>query len=166
MGSPFLVNVADLSRADAGPRSLRLEMSVEWGLELSRLRPQPPLRAELVLSPTSGGVVVTGTVTAEAEHTCHRCLEETIEPLQVQIAQLVTRPRDDEDDADYQLIGDELDLEPVLRDEVLLAMPLQPTCEDGCRQLVGEPETGLNTSTPGDDSSPFAVLRDLFESEE
>jgi uncharacterized metal-binding protein YceD (DUF177 family) len=63
-------------------------------------------------------------------------------------------------------VGDEIDLEPFLRDEVLLDLPMGPACPDGCREVVTTPESDLNTGSPGDDAesgSPFAVLRELFE---
>ena len=59
----------------------------------------------------------------------------------------------------------------MLRDEVVLAMPMIPTCGDDCPglevdHLVSERESGLNTGAPGDEgakTSPFAVLQDLFD---
>ena len=85
------------------------------------------------------------------------------------MAQLVSDPAA-EDDVDeppeYLLDGDLVDLEPVIRDETLLALPLLPVCPDGCVELVEATETDLNTDVPGDesrDSSPFAVLQDLIE---
>ncbi len=75
----------------------------------------------------------------------------------------------EDEDADYVIDGLELDLEPILRDELLLALPLSPTCGPGCKGVVDAAKTGLNTGTPdddGDSSSPFAVLRDLLEAGE
>jgi uncharacterized protein len=98
-------------------------------------------------------------------HTCHRCIDEWGEETVVPVDQLVVEAsRADEDDYTYS--GDELDLEPILRDEVLLAMPLVPTCPTGCEGLVDSPQTDLNTPTPeeqGETSSPFAVLKDLLD---
>lgn len=163
--SPFLVNVADLRRERALPRPLALSAEVEWGLEMSRVLADPALEAELELSALSGGIRVRGSTTVTVHHTCHRCLDEWDEEADVPVDQLyVEASRADEDDYTYS--GDELDLESMLRDEVLLAMPLVPTCPDGCEGLVDSPETDLNAGTPeeqGDTSSPFAVLKDLLD---
>jgi uncharacterized protein len=43
-----------------------------------------------------------------------------------------------EDDEVSMLEGDLLDLEPLLRDAVVLALPFQPLCEDDCPGLCTE----------------------------
>jgi uncharacterized protein len=75
---------------------------------------------------------------------------------------------DDEDveSEDYELDGDAIDLESMLRDEVILAMPMVPTCRDGCSGVVAMLQSDLNTLPPEGESesgSPFAVLQDLFD---
>ncbi len=48
------------------------------------------------------------------------------------------------DDELPKLDGDLLDLEPVLRDAVVLAFPLSPLCNPGCRGLCSECGANLN----------------------
>ena len=65
----------------------------------------------------------------------------------------------------YPIEGTVIDLEPFLRDDTLLGLPLLPICSETCEGLVSTSETGLNTDPPGepdDTGSPFAVLRDLL----
>ena len=162
--SPFLVHVGDLVRHGGAARPYRLSIPVDWGIEMARVLPEPSLEADLDLSAVSGGVVVRGTVSATARYTCPRCLTERDVRLEVDIAQIAERKGGDDG---YELHGDELDLEPMLRDEVLLAMPLLPVCDPPCERLVPDSETGLNMATPepaGRPESPFAALEDLFES--
>ena len=45
---------------------------------------------------------------------------------------------DDEDDGVSRLEGDLVDLEPLLRDAVVLALPFQPLCRDDCPGLCVE----------------------------
>jgi uncharacterized protein len=159
--SPFVVNVADLLRPDAPPRSVDVRAPAEWSLELSRTLPDPPLVAVLELAAVGGGLLARGTVRVTVEHVCHRCLDPIVEELDVNVAQLYADPALDED-PDYELAGDEIDLEPMIRDEVLLAMPLLPVCGDDCPGTVpGAPEVE-DADTSG---SPFAALRDLWENE-
>jgi uncharacterized protein len=163
--SPFLFNVADLRRERALARAVSVAAPVEWGVEMSRVLADPPLDAELELSALSGGIRVHGTATVTVHHTCHRCLEEWDEEVGVPVDQLYVEASRADDD-DYAFSGDQIDLEPMLRDEVLLAMPLVPTCPEGCEGLVDSPQTDLNTPTPeeqGETSSPFAVLKDLLD---
>ena len=162
--SPFLLNIADLARPHATPRTVDVDAAVDWAVELSRVLPDPPLRASLQLAPTSGGLVVTGTVDVAAEHTCHRCLDDTTAEVHVEIAQLYVLPGEDTDDEDeYVLEGDELDLEPMVRDEVLLAMPLVPTCGPDCPGVPPGASVDASDDDEAAETSPFAALQDLFD---
>ncbi len=159
----FVVNLSDMLGRDVPPRSVRIEAPVEWGLEFSKLQTDTPLVADLTVQPMSGGILVRGDVEFAVEHMCGRCLERYSETPSVRVAAMFEA--EPEDDA-YPLVGDEIDLEPFLRDEVLLSLPMGPVCPDGCKEVVTTPESDLNTGSPGDDAdsgSPFAVLRELFE---
>ncbi|RPI21383.1 MAG: DUF177 domain-containing protein [Actinobacteria bacterium] len=162
MRSPFLVNIADL--AAGSDRRERTEARVDWALELSAADPDMPLVADLELHALTGGILVRGRARITVRHTCHRCLSEFTREHDVPVsAMFMTEPDDDS----YELAGSEIDVEQMLRDEVLLAMPLLPRCGDDCPGVVSSPGTGLNTgaSAEGDDhsGSPFAVLRDLLD---
>lgn len=162
--SPFLVHVGDLVRHGGAARRHRVSAPVDWSIELSEVLPDPPLLADLVLSAASGGVVVRGDVTVTVRYTCPRCLESRNVVIDVDIDQIAEREGGDDG---YELHGDDLDLEPMLRDEVMLSMPLLPVCDPPCEGLVQDVESGLNTPAPepaGRPESPFAVLEDLFES--
>lgn len=158
MPANFVVPVADLLDREAPPRHVLVETPVDWGVELSRIVPDPPLRAELTLSPLPGGILGRGTIRFSVEHTCRRCLTPYREDFTLDVAGLFEA---DADEDAYPIDGDEIDLEPFVRDEALLGMPLLPQCPDGCEVVVSTPETDLNTDLPGEDS-PFAVLRDLL----
>ena len=160
---PLRLLVSDLLRDTGHRRAVELEARVDWALELSRVDAGVPLQARLVLEGTSGGIVARGRVTAAIRHTCRRCLTEWAEPLEVDFLEVLgTDP-----EAEYRLHGDEADLEPPLRDAVLLALPLRPVCRPDCRGLCAVCGADLNTGpcsghdeAPG---SPFAPLRDLLQ---
>ncbi|NND03366.1 MAG: DUF177 domain-containing protein [Acidimicrobiia bacterium] len=181
--NPFEINVADLRRSRAQEREIDLAAKVDWALELSQVDAGEPgadnLTAQLTLSPIGGGLLVHGTAAYAARHTCHRCLEEWTEPISAPVSAMFT-PRSAADDDQTFPLGDVIDLEPALRDDVLLAMPMSPTCPDGCDLQLGVvEENGLNTTAPaepgsadgipedqGNEGSPFSVLRDLLEPED
>lgn len=156
--SPLRVLVSDLLR-DRRRRHETFDAPIPIELELSRV--DGPVSAELDLDGVSGGVMVAGTARAEATHTCYRCLTTWSEAVEVQVGQLVG------DGGDYDLDGDHLDLEPVVRDELSLALPLLPLCREDCLGLCATCGADLNGDTcPGHDDesdSPFAALRDLLE---
>ncbi len=163
--SPFVLNVADLLGRDAPTRQEVIEAPVDWGIELSTLTPDPPLLAQLQLHPVSGGIAVTGTVEFTTEDSCYRCLAPTTTARAATIGALFDRTEDDET---YPLDGHEIDLEQMLRDEVLLSLPLSPSCGDDCPGVVSSAQNDLNTGASGDEDdvrSPFAVLKDLLEPE-
>jgi uncharacterized protein len=160
--SAFRFHVADLLAHVGDRRPISFEPEVDWGLELSRVGPK--LAADLVLESASGGLVVRGRVSTEVANICHRCLKEWQETLVVDILEALGV---DDDPDGYRLHGDVADLEPVLRDAVLLAIPLSPTCRPDCRGLCAVCGADLNgTSCPGHDDepdSPFVPLRGLLD---
>lgn len=109
-----------------------------------------PLELSLRLESVIEGVLVTGTATAEARGECVRCLEPFTEEVDVEFQELYYYPEaverfggvsdseEDEDEEASRLEGDLFDLEPVLRDAVVLALPLQPLDQDDCLGLCSE----------------------------
>jgi uncharacterized protein len=177
--SPFVVPVGELLRHPGQVRSVRVEAPVDWGVEYSVTLAEPPLVAVLDLTAVPGGVVIRGPAEVTMRSTCARCLAETDHLHRVEVAELARPGGDATEDGDeaYLLDGEQLDLEPIIRDEVLLALPLlwrcDPPCEgvapgstdDASGEELGEsPQNGLNIAAPGQQSdSPFAALRDVFE---
>ena len=165
--SPFVLNVADLLGRNATSRPVSIEAYVDWGVEMSKISTDVPLVADLVLHPVSGGIAVTGTVTYTTIDTCFRCLDLFSTNRQATIGALYDTSYDD--DETYDLVRHDIDVEQMLLDEVLLAVPVAQDCGDDCRGVVTSTETDLNTdpqSDAGDTRSPFAVLKDLLESED
>ncbi len=164
MSSPFEFHVGDLRSGRAEPRDIVGEVSVEWHVELSRVLPEPPLRFDFELAPIGGGISVMGPVHASVSHRCHRCLDEWTEEIVHEVAQLLTTDGEEEDD--YRLTGDVFDFEPLVRDELMLSLPIAPLCGPSCEGLVVETGSDLNTELSEDEaaaSSPFSVLKDLLD---
>jgi uncharacterized protein len=72
----------------------------------------------------------------------------------------------EQDDEERFLDGDLLDLEPVLRDAVVLALPMSPLCREDCPGLCIECGVPLDDAGPGHrhDDSPdprWAALEQL-----
>ncbi|MFZ0667492.1 MAG: YceD family protein [Acidimicrobiales bacterium] len=146
------------SRIAPAPADLRLELvSVPEGADVSL-----DVRFEAVTE----GVLATGTATAPLAGECARCLAPLNSTVTVSFQELYLysegRPhgsrevadkrekydkrakydRHDEDeerdDEERYLDGDLLDLEPALRDAVVLALPMSPLCRDDCPGLCAE----------------------------
>ena len=165
MNDPFVFHVADLRSGRAEPREISGEVSVDWRLELSWVLPEPPLHFDLELSPIAGGIAVMGEIDADVVHRCYRCLTEWKENVVRRVAQFITTAGNDED-ADYRLEADTYDFETMVRDELMIDLPIVPICRPDCEGLVAEAGSGLNTDLSEDEaaaSSPFSVLKDLLE---
>ncbi len=161
--SPFRIGVSDLLRHPGRRRREPLAASVSWGVELSAVDPTVPLNGELTLDGVGGGVYVAGRLQATVVHTCHRCTMQWSEEITIEVGELIAR----DDDTDYRLDGEIADTEPMLRDALVLALPLSPTCRSDCLGLCASCGADLNTGAcPGHDEdpeSPFAALRDILE---
>ncbi len=89
------------------------------------------------------GVLVTGSARADLDGECARCLEEIHDDVVADFQELFVYEESDTaasaDDEDVsRLEGDLLDLEPLLRDAVVLSLPFQPLCRDDCPGLCTE----------------------------
>jgi uncharacterized protein len=73
----------------------------------------------------------------------------------------------DEEEDVYPLAGDRLELSEMLREQIILATPMQPLCREDCRGLC--PTCGQNLNerrcncSPEQPDSPFSILRKLTE---
>jgi uncharacterized protein len=84
-----------------------------------------------VESTANGRVSVTGRVRAPWVGECRRCLRPVEGELVADVAEVFeTTPVEGET---YPLVDELIDLEPMVRDAVLLALPLAPLCGDDCR---------------------------------
>lgn len=122
------------------------------GTEIMAIPVGDDVDLELRLESVVEGVLVSGTVTAVALGECGRCLEPLEITLDLDLQELYTytedgkgRPRvevSDDDEDTRRLEGDLLDLEPAVRDAVVLALPMAPVCRQDCEGLCagcGEP---------------------------
>ncbi|MDQ3939737.1 MAG: YceD family protein, partial [Actinomycetota bacterium] len=106
---------------------------------LARLSTEAPLSAELRLESVVEGILVTGPASAPAAFECARCLKQFRGEVELEVCELFAAPGhlDSEEDA-YRVEGEEIDLEPMLRDAVTLALPLNPLCDPDCRGLCAQ----------------------------
>ncbi|HLH59922.1 MAG TPA: YceD family protein [Streptosporangiaceae bacterium] len=120
------------TRVIPAPDNLRVELAgVPAGADV-----EVSVRLEAV----SEGVLVTGTAIAPVMGECARCLEPLATSVEAGFQELYAyEPAESGEDEDGLLLdGDLLDLEPVLRDAVVLGLPLSPLCTDDCPGLCAE----------------------------
>lgn len=109
---------------------------------------------------------VRGKLTIEMEAACERCLESAIFPIAREF-DLFYRPADGAEgrgelalrEGEVELAfyeGDGLDLKEVLREQVLLALPMQKLCREGCKGLC--PICGANRN-----QSPCSCVAEIVD---
>lgn len=122
---------------------------------------------DLLLETMLPGLVASGTITVPWEGDCRRCLGPVRSETVVEVREIFD-PKPIEGET-YPLGEDLVDLEPMVRDAVLLALPLAPLCGPECQGPAPDLfPTGLpdgTDSTGGDDEPPadprWAALSDL-----
>lgn len=137
---PLVLDTRELGRRPGSMRTVRFPAPApeRLGVELIGVPAGDPLDLDLRLESVMEGVLVSGTATVPLTGECGRCLEPVSETLTVDLQELFAYPESDADDDDEGLArmeGDLLDLEPVLRDAVVLALPLTPLCQPDCAGL-------------------------------
>lgn len=90
---------------------------------------------EVTLESFPGGVMATGTVAAPWRGLCRRCAEPVGGTLRIRVRERFTEPHDPDDDEAYEIVDDELDLGPMVRDAIVLELPLAPLCREDCQGL-------------------------------
>jgi uncharacterized protein len=107
------------------------------GLDVVSVPEGAPVELELRLESVVEGVLVSGTCRAQAQGECVRCLEPITVGVELEVQELFAYPDSASAEAEEiaQLEDELVDFRPVLRDAVVLALPLQPLCRDDCPGL-------------------------------
>lgn len=149
-----------------------------------------PLAVGLELRNVEGTVCVTGVVEGTAVRQCVRCLKEFHEPIgfavrvayereprapalrredagkRKSVVPIDIEPEESRDDI-YHYVGDQVELAPMLREQLILAAPMHPLCNDDCLGLCPRCGKDLNEGLCGcaaePTGGPFQVLRALTQ---
>lgn len=146
MVGPLVVDIGRLLREPGARRHEQLAAELPG---LGVLGVTVPFGAEISLDLTveamdDHAVVVTGEVHAPWRAECSRCLRPIAGEATAEVREMFDDPArlveetagSAEGDQDiYPLHGEQVDLEPLARDAVLLALPLAPLCAEDCAGL-------------------------------
>lgn len=135
------------------------------------------------LTPTGGDAfLLQGHVRARVAATCARCLGPAIVPVDAGVTLLLVpdekapraatkrskesdgEPEFDADEADVATYdGETVILDPLVREAILLELPISPLCDEGCPGMASPPSTGGSTASsdarPGTDDLRHAAFR-------
>ena len=151
--------------------SLVVPAPADLGVEMVSVPKDADIELDLRLEAVMEGVLVSGTAWVPISGECARCLEPIAESFDVEFQELFvypdTRSGGHAEDDERRLEGDFIDLEPVLRDTVVLDLPLSPLCRDDCPGLCAE--CGVRLADAGPDhrheaADPrWAALQGVFD---
>ena len=184
--SIFIFNTHDLPHRAGEMREYQLDLKITEpvGVDLLAVKPGEVIEVDLRVQSVDEGVLATARVMATATGECTRCLKPISWPIDENFTELYyyeistnksankrgskSSKADDidleEDDLSF-MVGDEIDLEPAIRDAVILNLAVNPLCTEDCPGL--EEKQGENWSylpeveyeTPADQR--WAALKDF-----
>ena len=164
--APLTWNVAGLLGDDPGTSRefnvADVSIPLDEGLVLAR-----PINGHVRLQRTNRGILADGNLTTALQTECSRCLRPMEVPVDIAIHEeflpaldLATGkplPTDVEPDVARLTDHHELELEPLVRDELVIAEPIAPLHSPDCRGLCVECGLPLDEGThdhPTDDIDP------------
>ena len=114
------------------------------GLEISTARvPEGRVGLDLTVELSREEVLVAGKVVASWSAECRRCIEEISGQLKLTISEIFLSVNQFKDEVNFnvedafpfkEIDGEEaIDLEEVVRDSILLALPFSPLCSEECQ---------------------------------
>ncbi|SDS19661.1 uncharacterized protein SAMN04488543_1258 [Friedmanniella luteola] len=145
--SELVLDTHDLGRHAGGMKQVRTTVDAPDGIGtvVIGVPPGSPVALDLRLESVVEGVLVTGTATVHVRGECVRCLTEISETLEVDVQELFVHPESEATEEEASRLEDDLvDLEPLIRDGVVLDLPFQPLCREDCQGLCVECGANLN----------------------
>jgi len=153
---------------DLGPEWFARWRAADPGLEFADAR----ITGRVRLEKHGHDILVRGSLAGPMELACSRCLESFAAPVAIDFDLLLApgpanaSPAEEELsltdlDLDYYT-GESVDLETILREQIILMMPLKPLCYEACKGLCFHCGANLNRETcvckTDNVNSPFAQL--------
>lgn len=133
--TPYTVDVYDLMHrpGEMRERSLDIVVPEEFGNAMIGVKAGSELMVELRMESLHDGILVSADIDGTAAGECGRCLIDIEQAVQVEIQELFAYSSDEA--FEYEVHEDMIDLEPVIRDAVVLSLPFQPVCQEDCLGL-------------------------------
>lgn len=138
--TPYKIDVRDIINRPGNMHEREIDIVVphDLGEALVAVRAGSTMHANLRMEAIHEGILVTAEVTGTASGECGRCLIDIEFARRVEFVELFAYSQDEAFESAVQ--DDHVDLEPLIRDAVVLSLPFQPVCRRDCPGL--DPETG------------------------
>ncbi len=174
VSSPWVVDTRDLGRRPGSSRPVKRSATATHDIGLEGVIAIPTgasVELDLLLESVVEGVLVSGTARGPLAGECSRCLDPIADEVEIEITELYAYPdsatdETTDDDEIPRLVDDLIDLEPVVRDAVVIAVPSAPLCTPDCAGLC--PDCGGKWAELGPDHAHetidprWAALQERF----
>jgi uncharacterized protein len=152
---PLVFDTRSMGRRPGTERTFSpvVEAPADLGFDVIGVVEGSPVSLELRLECVMDGVLATGTARSVVVGECVRCLEPLEMDLELDFQELYVYNDPAEDELAVE--DDLVDLEPVLRDAVVLALPHNPLCGPECPGLC--PECGARLADNPDHAHGDAI---------
>jgi uncharacterized protein len=127
------VDVRDLLDRPGASREIHASEVIE-GLTGELVSVPEAIRIDLLLESVVEGILASGPVWGQMAFRCARCLKPSRQAFRLEVTELFAPGAGEEDD-EYPVRDETIDLEPMVRDTVVLAMPFSPLCRPDCMGL-------------------------------
>ena len=145
----LVVDIVDLPHQIGSVKDVRVETAApaDLGTDVIGVPEGSPVVLDAQLTSMEDGVLARGRADVRIHGRCVRCLRDLDEDRTVAFDELYYLPRavearaadDDEEVEDLLLVGEtDLDLEPALRDALVLDLPFRPLCRQDCAGLCAQ----------------------------
>jgi uncharacterized protein len=105
-----------------------------------------PVSFNGVVTNTGGVLKLDGRLKASFTTKCYRCLEDIAGELNLKIKEDFLPPQANNDGDFYTYEGNAIDIDKVLKDNIILNLPMKQVCNDNCKGLCRTCGTNLNIS--------------------
>jgi uncharacterized protein len=139
---PLIVNVVELLRWPGTTKDIAVSIdATDFDFGDDRID-DVPIAVAAHLESLSNGVSASGTAAVQWTGGCRRCLRSVTQNMVVEVSELYQQLPDDPDA--YLIENDQINLLPMMRENILLAIPIGPLCQDDCPGFC--PDCGLDLS--------------------
>jgi uncharacterized protein len=146
MSNALLINAAELLRRPGSERRLSLAPTIaDLGIADRRFDPDVVVEVSLRLESLTDGIVVDGELRAPWADSCRRCLAPASGEVVCDVHELYQHVVRDPDA--FEIVGDQIDLGRMVRENILLDAPVAPLCRPDCAGLCPHCGIDLNKGT-------------------
>ncbi len=132
-----------------------LTVELEEQIHLEGYTVSSPVRTELTVNKTANDVMIAGSITAELQMQCSRCLKGLKQAEEIPVSVLYHPAEemgsekhglnDEEMDTGFYT-GEELDLQELIREQILLSIQMKPLCSEDCKGICPKCGNDRNNS--------------------